>query len=256
LPEEKSVNAKIPTHVAIIMDGNGRWAKKRFLPRYMGHTQGVNNVHSIVDAAFHFGVRYLTLFAFSAENWNRPKAEIDKLMKLLESFLDSQRMEIIEKQIHLTSIGDISALPASVRERLAKLDDETRQFTEHVLILALNYGSRQEIVAATKAYAGAVARGAELPDELTWDRLAKYLYTNNIPDPDLVIRTSGEERVSNFLLLQSAYAEYVFCEKYWPDFKADDLKAAMDEYSTRERRFGMTGEQLADKSNNQNAYNK
>ena len=252
MSKETPVNAKIPTHVAIIMDGNGRWARQRGLPRSLGHTYGVRNVRKIVDAAFKLGISYLTLFAFSAENWNRPKAEIDKLMSLLERFLDSERKELVEKRIRLMAIGDISALPDPVKIRLANTEEETSTFTEHTLVLALNYGSRQEIVAAAKAYAQAVVEGAEKPGELTWDKLAGYLYTAGIPDPDLVIRTSGEERVSNFLLLQSAYAEYVFCEKFWPDFKSGDLKAALDDFSKRERRFGMTGEQIAGKIHTSN----
>jgi undecaprenyl diphosphate synthase len=256
LPKEESVKAKCPTHVAIIMDGNGRWAKRRGLPRSAGHAFGVKNVRKIVVSAFDLGVSYLTLFAFSAENWNRPRSEIDKLMELLGVFLDSQRSLILDKEIRLRTIGDISALPEVVGEKLHKLFLETAGFSRHTLILALNYGSRQEIVTAAKAYAKAVARGDEAPDELTWEKLSKHLYTADIPDPDLVIRTSGEERISNFLLLQSAYAEYVFSEKLWPDFDTDDLNAAIAEYSKRERRFGMTGEQISDKSNSSNGDDK
>jgi undecaprenyl diphosphate synthase len=231
------------------MDGNGRWAKSRGLPRKAGHRQGVKNVRDIVDAAGALGLKYLTLFAFSAENWNRPKDEIDELMKLLENFLDSQRKVILDNHIRFRTIGDISALPQSVRVRLDKLLAETSLFTERTLVLALNYGSRQEIIMAAKAYAKAVSEGCERVDELTWEKLCKYLYTSDIPDPDLVIRTSGEERISNFLLLQGAYAEYIFCEKNWPDFNKDDLKAAVTEFSKRQRRFGMTGEQVVENHN-------
>ena len=244
MPEEKPANSKIPTHVAIIMDGNGRWAKARGLPRAAGHRAGVKNVREIVRTAGDLGLRYLTLFAFSAENWSRPKEEIDELMKLLENFLDSQRKEILKNHIRLRTIGDITALPSSIQKRLEKLFAETADSTGSTLVLALNYGSRQEIVAAVRDCAKAIAEGREDAESLNWKNLGQYLYTAGIPDPDLIIRTSGEERVSNFLLLQGAYAEYVFCEKNWPDFTSADLKAALTEYSKRQRRFGMTGEQV------------
>jgi undecaprenyl diphosphate synthase len=244
MPTAVPSSHKLPVHVAIIMDGNGRWAKARFLPRKFGHQQGAKNVQTISRAAFKYGVQYLTLYAFSAENWNRPKDEVDTLMKLLESFLDSQAAEIREEQLRLLAIGDIDALPEGVRMRLAKVCAESADNKRGTLILALNYGSRQEIVSAAKAFAKEVAAGRENPDNLDWNGLSKYLYTRDIPDPDLIIRTSGECRISNFLLLQGAYAEYYFTQKHWPDFGPDDLKAALDDFAKRERRFGMTGEQV------------
>jgi undecaprenyl diphosphate synthase len=235
---------QVPVHVAIIMDGNGRWAKAHGLPRNAGHRQGVQNVKEIVRASADLGIRFLTLYAFSAENWSRPKEEVDELMKLLERFLDSQAREIKKQRLRLLSIGDISALPASVQERLAKVCAESDANDRGTLVLALNYGSRQEIVTAATAYAQAAKEGRENPASLDWATLSKYLYTRDIPDPDLIIRTSGEQRVSNFLLLQGAYAEYYFCEKNWPEFGPDDLKAALAEFAKRERRFGMTSEQI------------
>jgi undecaprenyl diphosphate synthase len=230
--------------VAIIMDGNGRWAKARGLPRIAGHRQGVNNVKEIVRAAGNLGIRFLTLYAFSCENWNRPKAEVDELMKLLERFLDTQAKEIRKQQLRLLTVGDTNALPESVRKRLAEVIAESAGNGRGTLVLALNYGSRQEIVEAVRNYAKAAAEGREEPASLDWARLSGYLYTRDIPDPDLVIRTSGEHRVSNFLLLQSAYAEYHFSPKNWPDFKRADLEAALEDFARRERRYGLTGEQI------------
>jgi undecaprenyl diphosphate synthase len=241
---DAQANAKLPVHVAIIMDGNGRWAKARGLPRNAGHRQGAENVRTIVRAARDLGIRFITLYAFSAENWDRPKEEVDELMRLLERFLDSQAKEIQKQQLRFLTIGDIAALPQGVQERIEKVRKESAANENGTLVLALNYGSRQEIVAAAKAYAADVQAGRENPDALDWAKLSKYLYTRDIPDPDLVIRTSGEERISNFLLLQGAYAEYYFSPKNWPEFGKADLKAALDEYATRERRFGKTGEQL------------
>ena len=238
------VDPQVPVHVAIIMDGNGRWAKARGLPRNAGHRQGVQNVRKIVSAACDLGIRYLTLYAFSAENWSRPKAEVDELMKLLERFLDSQAKDIKKKHLRLLAIGDTTAMPAAVQKRLAKVCAESAANDKGTLVLALNYGSRQEILTAAKAYAAAVKEGREDPSTLDWTTLSKYLYTSDIPDPDLIIRTSGEQRVSNFLLLQGAYAEYYFCEKNWPEFEPEDLKAALAAYAKRERRFGMTSEQV------------
>ena len=236
----------LPTHVAIIMDGNGRWAGERGLPRTEGHRRGVAAVRKIVSHTGDIGLKYLTLYAFSAENWNRPKDEVDYLMKLLARFLDSQASEILKNRLRLETVGDTDALPEAVRTRLEKLKAKSAQGDRGTLVLALNYGSRQEIVAAAKAFAADVAAGRTSADALDWDILSGYLQTKGIPDPDLVIRTSGEMRVSNFLLLQGAYAEYWFCRKYWPDFTPDDFDEALSDYSRRERRFGRTGAQLKD----------
>lgn len=234
----------VPQHVAIIMDGNGRWAQARGLPREEGHRQGVENVRAIVSAAQEMDLRYLTLYAFSVENWKRPKTEVAALMRLLDSFLRSQTRELVEKKIRLKVIGDIRALPMPVARRLRKTVEATAEFSNWTLSLALSYGSRAEILKAIQAYSRDVRDGIQNPDNLDWATLSGYLYTKDIPDPDLVIRTSGELRVSNFLLLQSAYAEYFFADECWPDFGPDEFRAAIDAYRRRERRFGLTSEQL------------
>ncbi len=226
------------------MDGNGRWAKKRGLPRIEGHHRGVETVRAIVEAAQGTGVRYLTLYAFSAENWKRPAAEVNALMLLLQRFLRSECDQLVEKKIRLHTIGRTQELPGAVRKELDRALAATAAFTEHHLILALNYGSRTEVVDAAAAYAREVAAGRENPAECSYEKLARHLYTAGIPDPDLVIRTSGETRISNFLLLQAAYAELLFTPTLWPDFTADDFRAALADFATRERRFGATGEQL------------
>lgn len=234
-----------PRHVAIIMDGNGRWARQRNLPRNEGHRQGVDNVRRIVRAARDEGVRFLTLYAFSAENWNRPKAEVSALMLLLESFLRSQTKDLHDNRIRLRVLGARDALPAGVRKLLQKTEEATAHYPEATLTLALNYGSRQEVVAAVKRYAEAVQSGEADPNELDWDNFSQYLQTApDLPDPDLIIRTSGEWRTSNFLLLQGAYTEFYFSPKYWPDFGEADFAEALADYRRRERRFGKTGEQI------------
>lgn len=245
---DEPVQSNLPNHVAIIMDGNGRWAKARGLPRNVGHRQGSENVREIVRAACDFGIRYLTLYAFSCENWNRPQEEVDELMRLLEKFLDSQAKEISKQGLRFLTIGDLSALPQGVRDRVEKVRVSSAGNTGGTLILALNYGSRQEIVHAAKSFAADVQAGRTDAASLDWPGLSRYLYTSDIPDPDLVIRTSGEERISNFLLLQGAYAEYFFTPKNWPDFGRNDLKKALEDYAGRQRRFGRTGEQLEDSS--------
>mgnify|MGYP001051674431 CR=1 FL=1 len=226
------------------MDGNGRWARARNLPREEGHRQGVENVKKIVSCAQEMDLRYLTLYAFSVENWRRPKSEVGALMRLLEQFLKSQARDLKEKKIRLRVIGRIDELPGPVSRLLEKTVEETAGFSDWTLSLALNYGSRTEILDATKAYGKAVHAGLENPDDLDWPILQKYLYTGTMPDPDLVIRTSGEHRISNFLLLQSAYAEYFFAGEYWPDFGPEAFRAAIEAYCRRERRFGLTGEQI------------
>jgi undecaprenyl diphosphate synthase len=234
----------MPRHVAIIMDGNGRWARARNLPREEGHRQGVENVKRIVSCAKEIDLRYLTLYAFSVENWKRPKTEVGALMRLLEQFLKSQARDLKEKEIRLQVVGRLNELPKRVARLLEKTIEETAGFSNWTLSLALNYGSRTEILDAIKAYGKAVQAGGEDPDALDWPVLQKYLYTGAMPDPDLVIRTSGEHRISNFLLLQSAYAEYFFAKEYWPDFGPEAFRAAIEAYRRRERRFGLTGEQI------------
>ncbi len=235
-----------PTHVAIIMDGNGRWAKSRGLPRIEGHRRGVETVRTVIEAARAQGVRYVTLYAFSVENWKRPQDEVGALMHLLEYFLKRETKNLIKDRVRLLTIGRTEALPKVVREQLEAAKTATAHFTEQTLVLALNYGSRTEITDAVHAYTQAVLAGRE-PASATppdWATLARYLYTADIPDPDLIIRTSGENRVSNFLLLQAAYAEFHFTPTLWPDFNAEHFAAALADYAKRERRFGLTSEQV------------
>ena len=240
----QTARANLPNHVAIIMDGNGRWAKQRHLPRIEGHRRGAAAVRAVIDAAREMGVRYLTLYAFSAENWQRPPEEVSALMGLLEHFLEAETKTLVKNRIRLHAIGRIDGLPAGPRRQLQRAIDATAAFTDWHLVLALNYGSRTEVADAARAYAAAAAAGRENPDNCSWAAFRRYLYTADIPDPDLLIRTSGESRLSNFLLLQCAYAEMIFSPVLWPDFSKAEFAAAIDEYQRRERRFGRTGEQL------------
>jgi undecaprenyl diphosphate synthase len=232
-------------HVAIIMDGNGRWANRKGLPRNEGHRKGVENVEKIVGKAGELGIRYLTLYAFSAENWKRPKLEVDALMSLLESFLKTQRKLLLKNKIKLHTIGRIEELPPSVCKRLRQVKEDTKQFEDNNLVLALNYGARNEVLDAVNRYTTALHEGVESSDdELLWETFRKYLDTAEIPDPELIIRTSGEHRISNFLLMQSAYSEFLFSPVCWPDFSPDLFETALNDYQNRERRFGKTGEQI------------
>jgi len=233
-----------PEHVAIIMDGNGRWAKKHHLPRIEGHRRGAEAVKRTLKAAQENGVKNLTLYAFSVENWNRPKDEVNALMDLLDRFLRDQLPELIKRKIRLRVIGRYRELPERIQTLLHKAEEATQDFDEYTLGLALNYGSRTEVVDAVKAIAQAAQAGVIDLNELDYDAFRPYLYTRNMPDPDLVIRTSGEARLSNFLLLQSAYAEIYLSKVFWPDFDETEFKAALAEYASRERRYGKTAEQL------------
>jgi len=235
---------KVPQHVAIIMDGNGRWAKQRGLPRLEGHRRGVETVRTVVDAARELGIRYITLYAFSVENWKRPPEEVSGLMGLLDYFLKRELDNLIKNRVRLLTIGRTEALPANVQRELNRVIDATKDFTQWTLVLALNYGSRTEVADAARDYAAAVQAGTEKLADASWDNFSRYLYTAKIPEPDLLIRTSGEQRVSNFLLLQCAYSEMVFTPVFWPDFGKADLAAAIDEFRKRERRYGLTTEQL------------
>jgi undecaprenyl diphosphate synthase len=236
--------SNVPRHVAIIMDGNGRWAKARGLPRIEGHRRGVETVRTVTYAARDLGVRMLTLYAFSAENWSRPKDEVGALMGLLELYLKKELETFVRDRVRLMTIGRIEGLPPGVQRHLAATVERTREFADYTLVLALNYGSRTEMVDAARSYAAAVGAGREKLNDASWDSVAKYLYTAGMPDPDLVIRTSGETRMSNFLLMQAAYAELYFSPVLWPDFSKADLAAAIADYARRERRYGMTSEQL------------
>jgi undecaprenyl diphosphate synthase len=236
--EARVKSRPLPRHVAIIMDGNGRWAEARGLPRVAGHREGSEAVRAVTRAARRVGIPALTLYAFSSENWGRPDEEVGALMQLLAEYLDSERAEMMENGIRLHAIGDIDRLPSAVRDRLAAARAETARNRGMTLTLALSYGARQEIVAAARA--AARAKGAALEAE----DLEAALWTAGLPELDLLVRTSGERRISNFLLWQAAYAELVFTDVLWPDFRDAELFAAIADYQTRERRFGLTGAQL------------
>jgi undecaprenyl diphosphate synthase len=227
-----------PRHVAIIMDGNGRWAKARGLPRNLGHRQGVDTVRDIVRASRDFGIEYLTLYAFSTENWKRPAAEVAGLMDLLRLFIRRELDELHRNGVRIRMIGDRSRLAADIVPMIEEAEARTQDNQRLTLVLALSYGGQDEIVRATQRIAAAVAAGQIKPEQIDRALIEQNLYTAGIPDPDLVIRTSGEQRLSNFLIWQAAYSEIVFVEKLWPDFGADDLKAAIAEFHGRERRFG------------------
>lgn len=228
----------IPKHVAIIMDGNGRWAKERGLRRSAGHRVGIDRVKEIVKAADELGVKVLTLFAFSAENWARPKSEVGMLMRALNGFLNRQVEELIKNNIRLIVIGRDEPLPKYLQQKIKEAEDKTRLNTGLTLVLALNYGARQEIVEAAKKFARSVAKGEVDLERLDIESFGNYFYTAGLPDPDLFIRTSGEMRISNFLLWQLSYTELLFPRKYWPDFKKKDFIQAIESYQKRDRRFG------------------
>lgn len=244
--KKKSLPDKISplTHVAIIPDGNGRWAKQHGLPRNLGHKQGVDNVGNIVDCARELGIKYITFYAFSAENWDRPQEEVEALMKMLEHFLKTHLRKLHKNQISLRAIGRTDELPPKLGELLENAIEATAHYQDRILVFALNYGARSEVIDAVKAYSRAVLDGIKDPDYLNWEEFAHYLYTDDIPDPDLIIRTSGETRLSNFLLLQGAYSEFFFSPKLWPEFSKEDFKKAIESFKKRDRRFGRTGEQI------------
>ncbi|MDD4953578.1 MAG: isoprenyl transferase [Candidatus Omnitrophica bacterium] len=228
----------IPKHVAIIMDGNGRWAKEKGLGRTAGHREGVRRVKEIISAAKALGIQVMTLFAFSAENWNRPASEINMLMRYLDDFLEREVNNLHKDNIRFLAIGEDEPLPKNIQKKIKDAQRKTQGNTAMTLVLALNYGARQEITEAAKRFASAVAAGQLRIDDLDADKFATYFYTAGLPDPDLLIRTSGAMRISNFLLWQLSYAELYFPGKYWPDFKSEDLEEAIQEYQRRERRFG------------------
>ncbi|EKD42367.1 MAG: hypothetical protein ACD_73C00189G0005 [uncultured bacterium] len=235
---------KLPRHVAIIMDGNGRWAKSKGLPRVEGHKQGVEVSENIIDKANEMGLKYLTLYAFSRENWNRPKAEVSALMSLLKEFLIAKKEKMLRTGIKLNAIGDLDLLPTEVRQTLEETRRDTAAGKGMTLTLALSYGARDEILRAIKKLLRQELTTDKFPVDLTEEEFAKLLDTDDMPDPDLIIRTSGEHRLSNFLLWQAAYAEFVFNDCLWPDFTEEHLKSAIKEYHQRERRFGKTSDQL------------
>ncbi|MCX7784860.1 MAG: isoprenyl transferase [candidate division WOR-3 bacterium] len=232
----KDSSIKIPSHIAIIMDGNGRWAKKRGLPRYFGHRKGVEAVRTTVKACAEFGIKYLTLYVFSSENWERPASEVNKLMQLLQELLVKEEPELNKNNVKVKAIGQLDRLPTEVRKNLDYLINKTQNNTGLVLVLALSYGSRAEIADAIRKIP------ANEIKNLTSDNFRQYLYDTELPDPDLLIRTGGEKRLSNFLLWQSAYTELYFTDVLWPDFNKKELWKAIEDFSKRKRRFGRISE--------------
>lgn len=228
----------IPRHVAIILDGNGRWAKKRFLPRNAGHAAGSKNVEKICKAAWEMGIEYVTMYAFSTENWSRPKGEVDALMKLLHQYLSDCLKTSKKNNMQVRVIGDISRLEPDLQERIRELEEFSVQNTGLHFQVALNYGSRDEMCRGIRQLAQDVREGGLSPEEITEDVISGYLDTRGIPDPDLMIRTSGEQRLSNYLLWQMAYTEFYFTDVLWPDFDARELERAVAFYQGRDRRFG------------------
>jgi undecaprenyl diphosphate synthase len=234
-PEAK---ASLPRHVAIIMDGNGRWARQRHLPRIEGHRAGAESARIIIRAAGELGIKYLTLYAFSVENWNRPKEEVDALMKYLVHYLKTETSELNKNNVRLEVIGQIYRLPEVVQEHLKKTIAVLSRNNGLTLVMALSYGGRTEIVEAVRSIASKVKAGKLDPPDITEQVFAQHLYTHNLPDPDVLIRTSGEMRVSNFLLWQISYTELVVTQTLWPDFRKPQFHAALEEYHQRHRRFG------------------
>ncbi|AZQ59036.1 isoprenyl transferase [Maribacter sp. MJ134] len=241
---EELVNHNLPKHLAIIMDGNGRWAKQQGKHRVFGHEHGVKTVRSTVENCVKIGIEYLTLYTFSTENWNRPKIEIQTLMRLLVSSLKKELKTFNKNNVRLNTIGNISALPEKAYKELLEVMDKTKDNTGMTLTLALSYGSREELQSAVKAIAVKVKNNIISAENIDETIINNHLYTHNLPDVDLLIRTSGEHRISNFLLWQIAYAELYFIDVFWPDFSEHHLVKAIKNYQNRERRFGKTSEQL------------
>ena len=235
---------RLPHHVAIIMDGNGRWAKRKKKPRLFGHKAGADSVRDIVEISREIGIKYITLYAFSSENWNRPAQEVTGLMSILKRYLEAELPKMQKNDIRLMSIGDRSRLPDSVRETLERVIKKTSTNSKLILNLALSYGARDEIVRAMKEVARECLTGELNIETITSDVVSNHLDTADLPDPDLLIRTGGESRLSNFMLWQVSYSEIFFTDVMWPDFRKDSFLQAISEYQSRERRFGRTGEQL------------
>ncbi len=241
---EKIDKNRLPRHVAIIMDGNGRWAKAKGKDRSFGHQEGVVSVRKIMDAVTQLGLKYLTLYTFSTENWNRPEEEVQALMSLLVSAIHRETPEMMKKNVRLTAIGDLSRLREDAYNTLQECIDTTSANTGTTLVLALSYSSRWEITRAARQLAQEVLEQKINPNDITEAMVSDHLTTKNIPDPDLLIRTGGEKRISNFLLWQLSYAEFFFTDVFWPDFREEELYEAILYYQQRERRFGKTSEQL------------
>jgi undecaprenyl diphosphate synthase len=244
---------RIPRHVAIIMDGNGRWAKARGYQRVIGHSEGAKSVRHVVETASRIGIEYLTLYAFSANNWARPTAEVEALMGLMVEFARNERAELRQNGIRVKVIGEIERLPPRTREAIADLTQATADGKRMTLTLAISYGARQDILNATKALATMVASGKLLPEQIDETALRQAMTTRELPDVDLLIRTSGEARISDFLLIEAAYAELLFLPIMWPEFRPEHLHDAVDSFMGRERRYGLTTEQLDRKADNESA---
>ncbi|MBR8536509.1 isoprenyl transferase [Carboxylicivirga sediminis] len=242
--KDELIQDRLPSHIAIIMDGNGRWAKKRGNSRMFGHKHGVTAVREVTEAAAELGVKYLTLYAFSTENWSRPKTEVDALMSLLVSTISSETSTLMKNNVKLNAIGCKKALPGGVQKKLEDCIQQTSSNTGLTLTLALSYSSRWEIIEAFKSVASEVKNDQLAIEDINADVISNYMSTAGMPDPELMIRTSGEHRISNFLLWQLAYSELYFCDILWPDFRRDDFYRALLDFQGRERRFGKTGEQI------------
>lgn len=238
------ISEGVPRHVAIIMDGNGRWAKKRGFPRSAGHRQGTENLRKIIRAAVEFDVRILTIYAFSTENWNRPRREVQLLMRILEMVIDHELAELNDEGVQIRHIGELDGIDSRLAKKVVQACETTAHNTRLILNVAFNYGGRDEIVHAVQN----MMREGVAPDDVSEELISQHLYTGDLPDPDLIIRTSGEFRLSNFLIWQSAYAEHYYTDVLWPDFDKTCFKAALDEFATRKRRFGKTDEQLETES--------
>lgn len=238
---------RLPQHIAVIMDGNGRWAKERNMPRLFGHQSAIQSVREVAEASAELGVGYVTLYAFSTENWNRPVMEVTGLMSLLAKTIKEEVKTLNDNNIRLNAIGDFSRMPKANYEQLMQAIDATKDNTRMTLTLALSYSGRWELTEAMRRMSEAVSAGHLRPDDITQETVSSYLSTAEMPDPELLIRTSGEQRISNFLLWQLAYSELYFTPKYWPDFRKADLYEAILDYQHRERRFGKTSEQIVNK---------
>ena len=244
LRDKVSANGNLPKHIAIIMDGNGRWARLKNLPRAAGHKEGINSVREIVRVCGEIGVSHLTLYTFSSENWSRPKTEVSAIMKLLLSTIKKEIRNLDDNNVKLSTIGNIKELPSETQKNILDGVKKTRSNTGLNLILALSYGSRQELIRAIKRILTRVKESNLIIDNIDETLLSAELYTADIPDPDLIIRTGGEYRLSNFLLWQSAYSEILISETFWPDFRESDLLNSITDYQNRQRRFGQTAEQV------------
>ena len=249
------MNQNFPTHIAIIMDGNGRWAADRNLPRIAGHRAGVDAVRRVVEDCARLKIPYLTLFAFSTENWNRPQSEVGGLMALLGQYLKKELRTLMKNNVRLSTIGQIDDLPASVRQTLREVVEQSAKNDGLTLTLALSYSGRDDILEAVRKVAAAVQRGDLNPDDIEPGTFSSFLHTDGMPDPDLLIRTSGEQRISNFLLWQVAYAEFYVTDKLWPDFESVDLLDAIEAFNLRERRFGKTSSASLRSSTSNSGHN-